>query len=78
MRSDECTARLFFRSLDYQRTSNVYRVHEMINELRDDNNDAFDRPRKFTFCIDLKKGCDRGTGKVSLLGLLLLLFFSYI
>ena len=65
MNSDKCTARLFFRYLDDQRTSNLYSFDELIDHLNDENQDAYDRPKKFAFCIDLKKGCYRGIGKVS-------------
>ena len=61
MKSDKCTARLFFRFLDVKPT---YKFDKLINSLKDDNQDVYDRPKKFTFCIDLKKGCDRGIGKV--------------
>ena len=65
MKSDKCTARLFFRILDEYRTSNLYKFAELIYHLKDKDQDAYDRPSKFTFCVDLKKGCYRGIGKVS-------------
>ena len=65
MNSDKCTARLFFRNLDEQRTSNTYTFDELIDHMKDKNQDAYDKPKKFTFCVDLKEGCYRGIGKVS-------------
>ena len=64
MESDRCTARLFFRFFDVKTS---YKFDELIKGLKDENQDVYDRPKKFTFCIDLKKGCNRGIGKVSVL-----------